>query len=148
MMRMKRGARVEFVDFDSKWLAGFFDGEGSVGIYARNVNKDKTRRYYLTVVSLAQSGPIGKAILEECKSRWGGSVYQNKCEKVQTLNKIMWKWNISADKAIPFLEYILPFCIVKSEQIKLCIQFQKLPNKQENNQFAAKLAEQVKDLKY
>ena len=148
MMKMKSGAKEAFVEFDSKWLAGFFDGEGSVGIYARNFNKDKTKCYYLTVVSLAQSGSLGKAILDECKQRWGGSVYQNKSDKVQTLNKIMWKWNISADKAVPFLEHILPHSVIKSEQIKLCLQFQTLPNKQKENQVAAKLAEQVKDLKH
>jgi hypothetical protein len=147
MTRTRLLAKVEFVEFDLPWLAGFFDGEGSVGIYDRNANKEKTIRYYVLVVSLAQSGPIGKKILEECQKRYGGSVYQNKSNKTQTLNKIMWKWNVSADKAEQFLQEIVPHCFVKSQQIRLCLDFQKLPTKRWDNITAKKLAELVKDLK-
>lgn len=147
MMKMKNAAAVEFVEFDLPWLAGFFDGAGSVGVYSRNYNRSKTTKYFVLVVSFGQTGPLGKMVLEECCKRWGGSCYQNKTNKSQTLNKIMWKWNVSADKAVNFLEEILPHSFIKREQILLGLTFQKLPSKLETNQQAAKLAELITDLK-
>ena len=139
--------KEELVEFSLPWLAGFFDGEGSVGVYARNTDRSKLFRYYVLVVSLAQSGPRGQKVLQYCQEKYGGTVYQQKSAKTQTINKIMWKWNISADKAVVFLDDILPYTFIKTQQIKLSLDFQKLNSKRSDNITAAKIAELVKDLK-
>ncbi len=135
------------MEFDTRWIAGFFDGEGSVGIYARNTDRSKLLKYFVLVVSLAQSGPLGQKVLQYCQEKYGGTVYQQKTTKTQTINKIMWKWNISADKAVVFLDEILPHTYIKTQQIKLSLDFQKLNSKRSDNITAAKIAELVKDLK-
>ena len=108
---MKTPVKVGFVVFSLEWLAGFFDGEGSIGVYARNTNRDKSIRYYVLVVSLAQSGNIGKQICEKLQSIYGGSVYLGK-----SAHKPQWKWNVSADLAQQFLYTIKPFLINKKEE--------------------------------
>lgn len=135
------------MEFDDKWLAGFFDGEGSVGIYARNTDRSKVFKYYVLVVSLAQSGPLGEKVLKSCQEKYGGTVYRQKSMKTQSINKIMWKWNISSDLAVKFLLDILPYTFIKTQQIELSLDFQQLNSKRSDNITAAKLAELVKDLK-
>lgn len=147
MISVKLVVRVDLVEFNLQWLAGFFDGEGSVGIYARNTDRSKLFKYYVLVVSLAQSGPKGQKVLQYCQEKYGGTVYQQKTNKTQTISKIMWKWNISADKAVLFLKDILPYTFIKSQQIKLSLDFQNLNSKRSDNITAAKIAELVKDLK-
>lgn len=138
---------MEPVVYNLPWLAGFFDGEGSVGIYARNWDRDKKFQYFVLVVSLAQSGEIGRKVLESCAKQYGGTVYKQKTDKAQTLNKVMWKWNVSAEKAKIFLEAIHEFSVIKHTQIMYALNFQSLSSKRSDYQPAAKLAEIVKNLK-
>jgi len=130
------------VALDRKYLAGFFDGEGSIGIYGRNLDRTKTKRYYVLVVSLAQSGAWGKHVLTELKEHWGGSVYGQEGSK-----KKMWKWNISADKAADFLSWLREDLILKKDEADLALLFQKLDVKRDDNDAAMELAKAVKQCK-
>jgi hypothetical protein len=130
------------VALDRKYLAGFFDGEGSIGIYGRNLDRTKTKRYYVLVVSLAQSGAWGKQVLTELKECWGGSVYGQEGSK-----KRMWKWNISADKAADFLFWLREDLILKKREADLALLFQKLDVKRDDNEEAMGLAKAVKQCK-
>jgi len=135
------------VVFNLKWLAGFFDGEGSVGIYPRNQNRTKTIRYYVLVVSLAQSGDRGKAVLDACKDRWGGSVYAQKHGDDVPASKVMWKWNVSSDKALQFLNDIFPYTYIKQEQISHALMYRELDSKVFGTEEADALALIIKKLK-
>ena len=130
------------INFTIEWLAGFFDGEGSIGIYLRNTNKQKTKKYYVLVISLAQSGLIGEKICKTLQSIYGGSVY---CQ--QSVNKPQWKWNISANKAADFLYVIKPYLINKKEEAELGFLFQGLLDKNEFNPEAKDFAAQLKTCK-
>ena len=131
------------MEFDVKWHSGFFDGEGSIGVYARNSDKKKTIKYFVLVVSLAQSGNIGKIIVEKLKEVFGGTVYINKSSR----GKVQWKWNISADKAVVFLEYVLPHLQIKGVEATLALDFQELNNKRFDNDLATQYANQIKQCK-
>ena len=131
-------------DLDPKYIAGFFDGEGSIGIYPRSWNRNHTIRYYVLVVSLGQSGSKGKAILDELAFKFGGSVYQNTANGKK---KVMWKWNVSANKAKEFLRWMSPYLFIKREEASLGIQFQETPNKQYTDVTATQLAQLVKGFK-
>lgn len=131
------------MEFDEKWLAGFFDGEGSIGIYARNYDRTKTKKYYVLVVSIAQSGNIGEQIISELEFRYGGSSY---CQEKDGI-KPQWKWNISADKASKFLENIMPYLVIKKYEAELGIRFQQLESKSIASEVAALLANTIKQCK-
>lgn len=127
--------------FDPDWLGGFFDGEGSIGVYNRNKGRDGTR-YYVLVVSLAQSGNIGELVCKSLQASWGGSVYlQNNGTKPQ------WKWNVSALKAAEFLAYLEPRLFIKKKEAHLALEFQSLSNKRNDNMEASQLAEEIKQIK-
>ena len=128
------------MEFDGNWLAGFFDGEGSIGIYPRNYNRTKTIRYYVLVVSLAQSGDIGEKVCKKLQHLYGGSAYAQK----GVTKKVQWKWNISADKAVDFLKEIEPFLIIKKEEALLGITFQSLEHKTSTDTLASEYADKVK----
>lgn len=134
--------KVEFVVFSIEWLAGFFDGEGSIGVYPRNYSRDKTHCYYVLVVSLAQSGKIGKTICDKLQNIYGGTVYLGKSK-----TKPQWKWNISADKAQNFLYVLKPYLINKKEEAELGFVFQSLSNKRNDNPEAIELANKIKQCK-
>jgi len=125
------------VEFDPRYLAGFFDGEGSVGIY------DRGQGYYVLVVSLAQSGKHGETILKALQSKYGGYVGINKGP-----GKTMWKWNIAANKAKVFLDDIAPYLVVKKDEVYLSTLFQTSAIKRNDNPTAQRLAAKVKQLKH
>lgn len=57
------------------------------------------------------------------------------------------RWHVSADKAAAFLELILPYLIIKTEQAELALQFQRLESKRIDNEEAATLAARIKQAK-
>jgi len=125
--------------FTPDWLGGFFDGEGCIGVYLRNANKQNTIKYYVLVVCLAQSGNIGKQICESLKAIYGGSVYADTSSK-----KIQWKWTISSQKAGDFLYSLKPYLLNKKEEAELGFIFQGLSNKRFDNPEARELSEKIK----
>ena len=131
-------------NLDPKYIAGFFDGEGSIGIYPRSWNRNHTIRYYVLVVSLGQSGENGRSLLTKLAESFGGSVYQNTQNGAK---KVMWKWNVSANKGKEFLNWMLPYLYIKREEALLGIEFQETPNKQHSDVNATKLALAIKEYK-
>ena len=104
-------------DIILSYLAGFFDGEGSVGIYSSG----NTYRNCCLRVQLKQNqNPHTIIIFDFLYSNYGGFT-----SKVETgKGKICLTWAASGDKAVNFLKDILQFSIIKNEQIKLCIEWQ------------------------
>lgn len=90
------------------WAAGFFDGEGSVGVY-------KTGKSWLTPCSV---GNTDRASLEFLQERWGGTIYDNPVQKGCHLP--CWKW-VCTDTA--FLRAIRPYLLIKGDQVDLYLEF-------------------------
>ena len=98
---------------DIRYLAGFFDGEGSVGIY-------KDHGYHRVRIQIANKD-IG--VLEWVKSVAGnGHVYGNVVN-----NKTCSMFQTSSGFAINLLRLIYPYLKVKRNQVELVLTFESVP---------------------
>lgn len=101
-----------------EWVAGFFDGEGYVGI-----RKDSGARHhkpnpsYTLYVCLTNQD---KGPLELLCQQFGGDI-----QKSGGKTKPVYCWRVSANKATLFLQHILPYSLVKRVQIELGLEFQE-----------------------
>ena len=102
---------------DKVWAAGFFEGEGTVGISK------------LTAKSLGQL-TVGitntdKECLNFFRKRWKGGIYPVPATKAT--RKPGWRWIVSSKQAVPFLEDIQPFIHRSRVRKKICLalSFQK-----------------------
>lgn len=99
------------------YFAGFFDGEGSIGI-AKHKSKSCIRGYFHEL--FIQVSNSNHSVILKFKQYFGGSIIPFKAPKKLQ----MWRWTISTRKAFKFLKKILPFLIVKKTQADLGIEFQ------------------------
>ena len=99
----------------ASYLAGLFDGEGCVVI--NHLKNTSPSRFVLHV----QITNIHLPVLLELKRIFGGQVanYQYKTR----IN--IYTWVVRAQMAIRFLEKVYPYSVIKKEQIRLGIDFQK-----------------------
>ncbi len=88
----------------AEYAAGLFDGEGCVSFY-------KTKDYYNPVLTIAMTH---REVLGECAARWGGTVH---AYPQKSTNKTMYHWRMFGKKAVGFADDILPFLIVKREEM-------------------------------
>jgi hypothetical protein len=95
------------------YLAGFFDGEGSISIIRR-----KPHGHVLHV----DVGQIDRRPLELLRSRFGGSIQLQRRHSFG--RRDLWYWKTGSQNAVPFLEAMLPYLIVKREQAELALRFQ------------------------
>lgn len=112
-----------------QWLAGFFDGEGSVSI-CRCVGKPYTGprcgkndypraiRHYLTVNITQKTTPI----INYLHTTYGGYVAK------PSIKSSCYKWRVTTHPAYSFLSIIQPYSIVKKKQILLALAFREFTN--------------------
>jgi len=92
-----------------EYIAGFFDGEGSVSISTGG----------RCSVAITQKNP---AVLYLIQSKFGGNVYQ----KTSTFNECF-HWRITGkEEVIRFLEAMLPICVCKKNEIGLGLEAARL----------------------
>lgn len=107
-----------------KYIAGFFDGEGSVTIM-RNKRTKGTNNYrnykYGLVVSICNTN---KKIMEQINSQYPGVIYEHKDKRLN--RKKVYVWQRWSKKAILFLNDIEPFVNVKLKQIQIGKKFQTI----------------------
>jgi hypothetical protein len=90
-----------------EYLAGFFDGEGCVGVYPAHQGAS----YHLMVQITQNSTRAADALLREISDRFGGSVGVVETRKHRQLH-----WSIGGDRGALFLESILPYLVLKLDQ--------------------------------
>lgn len=106
------------------WLAGFFDGEGSVGIYYRKPREHSPNGEYFLRCQITQNN-------EPC-IRWianltGGNIhFQPKSDKPTTSFGEAYVVYWSHRRAEIFLKSIAPYCILKSDEIEIAFQFMNM----------------------
>lgn len=96
--------------FDQAYFAGFFDGEGYVGLYSNS----KTTEAIRVIVGQGKND-----VLYDMKNIWGGSVYARFDKRN---NRPHYAWEIRARKAEKFLQDIKPFIRIKKEQVELALE--------------------------
>jgi len=85
------------------YLAGFFDGKGSVGIY--------TRKYSVNITN------CDPRVLQEFQKHWGGKIHTMKWYEFTRQDKYVWQ--LYGHNSRSFLEAILPYVISKKTQIEI-----------------------------
>lgn len=123
------------------YTAGLVDGEGCIKISINKPNKKnggKLDKHYLDV----NVTNTNKEVIYWLKNEFGGSVYTTYGECQGKKHKQIWRWTIVSNQAKDFLKLIYPYFIIKKEQAKLGIEFQK--NKKYMNQ--QKLDFQLKEI--
>lgn len=93
------------------WAAGFFDGEGSIGIY-------KTRRGTSFQLSIA-ANQVDPSPLEILVWLFGGNVYNSTAR-----NRPLKSWRLGSRKAAAALQEMHPYLVNKKAQAKVALQFQ------------------------
>jgi hypothetical protein len=102
--------KVEVAETRLAYYAGLFDGEGNVDLSKNSVGSSHRVR--------SQVSQKPKQLLEMCKSDFGGSLYHNKANGG-------WLWVLHANQAIRFFNAILPYLVLKREEVKLAIEYQR-----------------------
>ncbi len=98
-------------DTDLAYIAGFFDGEGSIFI-------SKSKKQYFLTVSISNTN---LPVLESIRAM-GGNI--SKSPDNRENHSQLFRLRLYCNEAKKFLEKILPYLRIKKEQAKLAIEFQ------------------------
>lgn len=105
---------VDHKETQASYLAGVFDGEGSVCL-----NRAAHARLPYCQTSIAQNNV---PFLETLKDRFGGSVIKSRART----NGWNWAWQLrDATKQVTFLTGISPYVVIKHEEVMLAIELCK-----------------------
>lgn len=99
------------------WLAGFFDGEGSIGLWSAGKRKNG-ERYRTIKLSISQNN---EEIIKEIYEMYPEGYI---CSSVTKSNNTNWVFRISGNSACErFVRDILPYTKVKTEKLKSCLEY-------------------------
>lgn len=99
-----------------QYIAGFFDGEGSIGVYSR-----KQRGYHLRTQLTQKKSKDIEGVMSYLLVQYGGNLSEQKTLS----NGVKYNWQLNSDKAVSFLESIVSFLILKKKQAQVAIWWQK-----------------------
>jgi hypothetical protein len=110
---------VDMTELDLAYLAGFIDGEGSIGIVV--VAKHKK---YVTQIAACNCNPTPIMLLKEL---FGGKI------RLRNWKNKKWKpnyeWKLTAKKAAVVIKAILPYLKIKNKQAEIVLRSQQLKGK-------------------
>lgn len=110
-MKFKELSEIEWA-----YIAGFFDGEGSIFIQHKKTSRGYTD--YQLSVSVTNTDFL---IIQWIKDNLGGNI--NFTARKHNGLKDRYAWRISGRNAIPFIERIFPYLRIKKERAKLAIEY-------------------------
>ena len=105
-----------------KYNAGFFDGEGCIGIYNQDIVK--RGRCYSAYSLRITMGNTNEASLEALAVEFGGIV--RKAAR-KTGCKQLYIWSVPFAKRTALLRAMLPYLIVKRRHAELALEYLSLP---------------------
>lgn len=102
------------------YLAGFFDGEGYIGIERQSNRKGMRNPWYRVIISISLTN---ENVLQLFQETFGGSI------SVRTTqignHQRSWIWRLWSSKAIVCLRVLYPYLIIKKAQAELACAFQE-----------------------
>src|SRR5690348_6559177 len=99
---------------DLSYMAGFFDGEGTVGIkFIKSSRKVPLHSPYVTV------SQVTPGVLRWMREYFGGSIY---LKPPSAKGQGIWCWQLSQRLAINFLKEIQPYLRIKKAEAELVIE--------------------------
>ncbi len=99
-----------------QYVAGFFDGEGSVGVYAR---KDRAEGFHLRTQLVQNNSKDVRMMFGWLIFRFGGH-----CTGIDDPKRKKFSWQLNSNNAVTFLRWILPYLVLKKDQAKVAIDWQ------------------------
>lgn len=105
------------------YFAGFFDGEGCIGVYKRKPGKAHRSPCYYIYASITQTDI---SVLNLFKAIYGGSMTLYRSSPIFPNAKKLYFWQLSCNKAEKFLKDIQPNLIVKKERVDLALKFRRI----------------------
>lgn len=100
-----------------QYLAGLFDGEGSVTVVKYHPKYSPNRLHYVLRVHIANTN---KELMDLLVENLGG-FYRSAQGKKEW--KVDYQWALSADKAFRFLKSIYPHLVIKQKQADVAFEF-------------------------
>jgi hypothetical protein len=120
--RSSKYVRQEFISTHLAYLAGIVDGEGCIHI-GHYFNKSQNQKVFH---SLLQITSTDKCLIEWLTNIFGGnsSVYTDaQTPKNSTLKPYVWK--ASGERLTHLCELLIPFAIIKKEQLEIMLEFRR-----------------------
>lgn len=105
---------------DLAYIAGLIDGEGTVGIYRKNPKKPTHSWAFRERVAISNSN---LKALEYVNQFFPGTMAKN--TRYSEKHSPMWRLEYHVLRAVPILEAVLPYMIIKREQAELVLQYRK-----------------------
>jgi hypothetical protein len=99
---------------DIRYLAGFVDGEGSIGIAKVGPAGGKGYAIRLQIVNTNLS------VLREIRREYGGHITRRKPENV-TRHRVTWRLGIGGNMLLRLLQRLRPHLIIKKKQCELVL---------------------------
>jgi intein/homing endonuclease len=116
------------MEAERAYIAGLFDGEGTIGIY-------KTRHNPRLRIRI---GMVDKVTLEWVRQRMGGTI--KLVRKEEGKRRAVWFWGLYADAEMKdFIDAIVQFSITKQNELVLCRQFLETDDDLERYEIARKV---------
>lgn len=104
---------------DPAYIAGFFDGEGSIGLYASK----KSRRYNLRVLVNQVISPGSELLFSDLQRQFGGSLFKLKTYSFR--HRPAMAWSAYGNGAADFLEALRPHLRLKLPIAEAAIRWQR-----------------------
>lgn len=105
---------------DIIYAAGIFDGEGHISV-SKATRKRKDGSEYPQHWLIIAISNTNLELMEWFIDKFGGSYRKDREGSIRTC----WCWRLSCLKALKFLDLVSPYLIVKKNQVKLGMDFQK-----------------------
>jgi intein/homing endonuclease len=107
----------DIMEIEKAYLAGLFDGEGSVGLTACS-QRGRISRAYPLAVSISNTHI---ETIKSLKNLFGGSTWIKK-RRNKKYQPCM-QWTLSSQQGLAFLKMIIPYLRIKKEQAEIGIKF-------------------------
>jgi len=108
---------------DLIYAAGFFDGEGSIGIYEMGSSPKKRQTAHLALVMNVTG--TSQSIIMWWKNTFGGRIARV-CNSHRDVRRAdSWKWCCDAKMAREVLELLVPYLKLKKVEAEIALEFQR-----------------------
>jgi hypothetical protein len=102
------------------YIAGFFDGEGSIGVY-HHINSGVQTGFHLRIQLRQNKTKPYSQLFRELVARFGGCV----AEVSTRSGKVGMSWQVGSAKPVAFLREVEPYLVLKKDQAWLAISWQE-----------------------
>jgi hypothetical protein len=102
------------------YIAGFFDGEGSIGVY-HGIKGGRSDRFHLRTQVTQNCSTESTSLINDLRKMYGGS-----CNVMdRTASRLAYNWQLNGHRAAHFLGSMLPYLRLKRDQAQFAMAWQR-----------------------